>query len=456
MGSLITTPTVTFNGTSQYASSLQQQISREVSLASQPLQILESQQAATSNKVSAAQSLESALQGLNTAISSLSSASTNNTAATVSDNSVIGATASAGALPGTYTVQVNDPGSYSTAMSADALPTVTDPTSQNISSQTSFTLTVGSNTYQLTPSGSNLNALVAAINASGSTIQATVIDIGTSSQPDYRLALQDTALAPDSIQLSDGVNSNLLSTLSTGTNALYTINGQPASPSPGIATTSSTVTVAPGLSVQLKAAGTSTVQVSLNSNSISNALSSFVNGFNSAQAELQKSYGQNAGPLSGDSTVFASSQALTGLVGYFGSGSGSVQSLADLGVEFTPQGTLTFDPTVIAGFSPSRLSDAINFLGSSTTGFLANATNTMSGLIDPTTGILPNEITALNQQVTDEGNQIQTEQDSINDLQTNLINQMNAADAQIASLEQQSSFLTQLLATTNANNNAGH
>src|SRR5579884_795075 len=162
MGSPITS-SVTFNGTSQYASGLQQQISRAVSLASQPLQLLQSEQAATSTKVGAAQSLQSVLQGLSTTISALSNSNANNTTATVSNSSVIQATASAGALPGTYTIQVTDPGSNSTAMSADGLPTVTDPTSQSISAQSTFTLTVGTNTYQITPTGNNLNALVAAI-----------------------------------------------------------------------------------------------------------------------------------------------------------------------------------------------------------------------------------------------------------------------------------------------------
>src|SRR5579864_9527767 len=114
---------ITFNGTSQYAQSLQQVITRSVGLASLPLQQLQSEQLTTSDKISAAQSLQSVLSSLNTAVQGLSDSSNNNTlATTVSDPAVIQATASSGALPGTYTVQVTDPGSYSTAMSNDALP----------------------------------------------------------------------------------------------------------------------------------------------------------------------------------------------------------------------------------------------------------------------------------------------------------------------------------------------
>lgn len=453
MGSTVTTP-VTFNGTSQYASTLQQVITRSVGLASLPLQQLQNQQLNTTDKVTAAQSLESVLAALNTAVQSLSDSSSNNTlATTVSNPAVIQATASSSALPGTYSVQVTDPGSFSTSMSNDLLPKVTDPTSQNLSTSTSFTLTVGTTTYNINPTGNNLDSLAATINASGAGVQATVINIGGPSQPDYRIALQATALGAESIQLNDG-SSNLLHMLNTGTNALYTVNGQPSG---GISSSSSTVTIAPGLTVKLQAAGTSTVQVALSPASISSALTAFVTAFNAAHTELEKSFGKNAGALSGDSAVNTTSQTLVKMIGYSGSGSGSIKSLTDLGIAFTQQGTLTFDSTRLAAFSPSQLADAISFLGTgSTTGFLASATNSLSGLVDVTTGLLPNEISSLNAQFNEQAKKIQATQDSIQRMTNDLIKQMNAADALINTLEQQTSFLTSLFNTMNANNFAGH
>src|ERR1700680_3032452 len=98
MGSTVTTP-VTFNGTSQYAQTLQQVITRSAGLASLPLQQLQNQQLTTTDKISAAQSLQSVLASLNTAVQNLSDSSSNNTlATTVSDPAVIQATASSGAL----------------------------------------------------------------------------------------------------------------------------------------------------------------------------------------------------------------------------------------------------------------------------------------------------------------------------------------------------------------------
>src|SRR5438552_255666 len=121
MGSPITAP-VTFNGSSQFSQTLQQVITRAVSLAALPLRQLQNQEAFTAAKIDAAQSLEGMLSGLNKSLQSLSTSSGNTTTTSVSDPSVIQVTASSGALPGTYTVHVTDPGSFSSAESADGLP----------------------------------------------------------------------------------------------------------------------------------------------------------------------------------------------------------------------------------------------------------------------------------------------------------------------------------------------
>lgn len=451
MGTSITTPiTASFNGTSTYASSLQQVINKAVLLASLPMQFLQGEQTDIQNKISAEQSLQNTITSLNTALQGLSTSSGSLVSTSASDPSVAQATASAGALAGTYTINVTTAGSYSTAISQSGLSTVSDPSSQSISSSSSFTLTVGSSSYTIQPSGNNLNALAEAINSSGAGVQATVINVGGSTA-DYRLALQNTSYGSDAIQLNDGT-SNLLNTLTTGQNAVYTVNGQPSG---GISTTSPTVTVAPGLTATLGGAGTSTITVGLATSSLSDALNTFVTAFNKAQAELQKSYGQNAGPLLGDSSVFATSTALRQLVDYVGSG--NMTSLTDLGIEFTQQGTLTFDSTKISSLTSSQLSDLTAFLGDPTTGgFLQSATNTLNGLLDPTNGLLPNEINDLTNQTTEQSQRIAQEQNSLNQLQNNLNAKMSAADALIASLQQQTNFLTQLFSTMNANSFSGH
>ncbi len=414
------------------------------------MQALQADQTTISGETSELSTLGGLFNSLQTSLQAITSGTgTNALQAAVSDQSVVSANVTGNALAGTYTVQVLDPGAPSSAVSSSATA-VADPTSQNISSSTSFTLTVGTTNYTVT--GSNLNALAASINSSGAPVQAVVINLGSPSAPNYQLSLQSTALGDVPLQLNDGTN-NLMGTLTEGSDASYTVNGQPSG---GITSDSSTVTIAPGLNVTLNAVGSSTVTVSSNLSSVSSQLSSFVTAYNAAFAEVQKNTGQNGGALVGDSTVLDMQQALTQMITYSGSG-GSITSLAQLGVEFTQQGTLTFNSSALTGLSQSQISDALTFLGDPNTGgFLQYANNSLNSITDPTSGAVAVETATLqNQNATDQTG-ITNDQAQLTLMQTNLQQQMAQANALIASLQNQTNFLQGLFqADTSTNPNAG-
>ncbi|HVO41251.1 MAG TPA: flagellar cap protein FliD N-terminal domain-containing protein, partial [Aggregatilineales bacterium] len=186
-----TTPAPIFTGASKYASDLQQVITRAVGIASFPLNQLNAAKTTLETQVNALSDLGNKFSALQTAISNLASvAGTGALSPTVSEPSVLSAQATAGALAGTYKIHVVDPGSPTDAISNDGLPTVTDPSSQSISTASSFTLTVGGTPVTITPSSNSLNALAQAINTSGAKVNATVVNIGSNSSPDYRLALE--------------------------------------------------------------------------------------------------------------------------------------------------------------------------------------------------------------------------------------------------------------------------
>jgi hypothetical protein len=168
------------------------------------------------------------------------------------------------------------------------------------------------------------------------------------------------------------------------------------------------------------AVGTTTVTVASSLSSVSSELSSFVTAYNAAFAEVEKNTGQNGGALVGDSSVLDMQQALTQMITYAGS-SGSITSLAQLGVEFTQQGTLTFDPTVIAGLSQSQISDALNISGRHNSGgFLEYANNTLDSITDPTTGVVVTDTQSLQNQNTQDQTEITNDQAQLTLLQTNL------------------------------------
>jgi flagellar hook-associated protein 2 len=439
-------PQTSTTGSSTFASDLQASVTRALEIASLPMQALQADQTTISGETSELSTLGGLFNSLQTSLQAITSGTgTNALQATASDQSVVSANVTGNALAGTYTVQVLDPGSASSAISSSSTP-VADPTSQNISSSTSFTLTVGTSTYTVT--GSNLNALAASINSSGAPVQAVVINLGSPSAPNYQLSLQSTALGDVALQLNDGTN-NLLGTLTPGSDASYTVDGQPSG---GITSDSSTVTIAPGLNVTLNAVGSSTVTVSSNLSTVSSQLSSFVTAYNAAVAEVQKNTGQNGGALVGDSTVLDMQQALTQMITYSGSG-GSITSLAQLGVEFTQQGTLTFDSSALTGLSQSQVSDALTFLGDPNTGgFLQFANNTLDGITDPTSGAVAVETATLQNQNATDQTQITNDQAQLTLMQTNLQQQMAQANALIASLQNQTSFLQGLFQADTSNN----
>jgi flagellar hook-associated protein 2 len=237
--------------------------------------------------------------------------------------------------------------------------------------------------------------------------------------------------------LNDG-SSDLLNSTNTGTTASYTVNGQPPG---GITSDSRTVTIAPGLNVSLEKAGTATVTVAGDTSALSKALSSFVDAYNAVVAELQKNHGQNDGALTGDSSVLYMEAALRQLVNYSGS-SISITSLTQLGIQFTQQGTLTFNSSALDGLSTQQIADAISFLGDPNAGgYLKSASDTLKSVLDPISGLIPSEQQTVQKQSDRQAQAISDAQDRVNQLANNLMAQMAAADALIASLQQQNQFI---------------
>src|SRR6185369_8037700 len=130
-----------------------------------------------------------------------------------SDSTVASATPSAGALLGTYNLEVVDAGSQARAASTAS---VADPALTSISAATSFTLTVIGDTFSnITPAANTLTSLAAAINsATGAAVQTTVVNVGTADAPSYTLSIQNTKYGTSTITLDDG-GGNILGTPTT-------------------------------------------------------------------------------------------------------------------------------------------------------------------------------------------------------------------------------------------------
>ena len=436
-----TSPSALFTGTSTYSQDFQNIISQQVQIASLPITLLQNNVTTLTSQSSELQTLSSKFTTVQTAIANLATAASQPLAA-ISSNSAVGVTLGTGAVPASYSIGVDDLGSYSDALSLDnGLPKVTDPGTQSLSSSGTYTLTVNGQTYSgITPAGNTLNALADAINDAGAGVQATVINVSSGSTPDYRLSLQSTQYGSVSMQLNDGTR-DLLSSTQDGTPVSYTLNGK------ALTSGSRTLTLASGLTVNLTGTTDSpaTVTVAPSSSGISNALQSFVTAYNAAVDELNNNRGQATGALVGQSIISTLTDSLRSLVNY-SVGTDGISSLYSLGLGFPDDtGHLSLDTSVFADATSGSLDAVTQFLGSpDTSGFLQMATDTLNGIEDPTTGTLPMDISSTLSEISSVNQQISDKQDQVSQLQTNLTQQMAAADALIASMQQQAIYFNNM------------
>ena len=448
-----TSTSAIFNGTSTFSSDLQQVISRAVSIASLPMNQLNNEVTSLTGEQTELSSLSTSFSSLQSAVASLGSAvSSGNYSVSSSDTSVATPTASSGALLGTYSLEVDNTGSQSTAAST---ATVTDPTTQNISAATTYTLTANGQQYTIVPplNGNTLDSLVSAINSTTQgAVQATVVNAGSMSQPSYELSLQSNAYSSADINLDDGTG-NILGATSEGSPVEYRVDGQPGSTQGPLTSSTQTLTISQGLTATVAGTGTTNITVGQSTSGIANAINSFVTAYNAASQAVAGQRGAGGGALAGQGVVTTLSESLQNLTNY--TGSGSIRSMADLGLTFNQSGVLTFDSSVLTTAASNNFQGVMGFLGSSTGGgFLQAATNTLNSVMDSSTGAIPNEIDGVAGQIVSANSQISKDQAQVNTLQTNLTNQMDAADALIAQMQQQYSYVSGLFAAMTANETA--
>jgi flagellar capping protein FliD len=144
--------------------------------------------------------------------------------------------------------------------------------------------------------------------------------------------------------------------------------------------------------------------------------------------------------LAGDTILNEIRQTLEQMVGYTTT-TGTVQSLADLGIEFSDTGVASFDQTTFDALSATQISDAFKYIGSTDTG-LGGFSAELTQYSDPVTGLIQSEVAGLKQTDQDLQTQINTLTTQAAAQQTALTNQLEAADALQEQLQQQQQELT--------------
>ncbi len=365
---------------------------------------------------------QQAFQSLNDATGALSSKSV-----TSSQSGIVSASADPTATAGNHVVVVQSlatTASYYTSAVTSASTTL---------AQGSFTVQVGSgavNTVTIDRTNNTLTGLANAINAAKIGVTASVVNDASGA----RLALvSQTSGAAGAITIgsnSTGLNFNQAN---AGANASLTVDGVP------ISSASNSVTgVIPGVTLNLNSASPDTqvaVSVSANTQDIQTALGNFVSKYNAIVNQINTEFAYNAavgtaGNLSGDSGLRQIQQQLLGDIASFNSGTGAINSLADLGVSMNNDGTLTLDTGKLNDALANHYADVQNFFQSTTAGtFAQRLNNDLQTMTDSTQGALYLEINGLRQSQQDVQKQIDDFESNLQSQQQELLlvySQLNA------------------------------
>jgi flagellar hook-associated protein 2 len=429
-----------FTGTSAYSGDLQDVITRAVQIASMPITALQTQQTFLTGQSDAETALDTDFTALQTAVQGIGTAMSGSSyQADVSDPSIVSATLSDGATQGVYAIDVQDIGAYATSMTTSTW----DPTETVSGTPDPFTLVVGSNTYGITGTDDSAGSVAAAINAQyGNLVDATVVNVGSDSTPDDRISLQSTTLGPMTLDIQNASGTSLQTQGTTpGRLASYEVDN-----SGNVVTSNSrTVTVSDGVELTLLAGDDGTpadVTVTQSPSALDSAMSAFTTAYNQAVKDVDAQRGQSAGPLEATPILNELQQTLAAISTYASPGS-QISGLNDLGLQLNDDGSLTYTEGTLLSADIGNTSAVTAFMGSATTGgFLEAATNALTNLEDPTTGLLKNAETDTQTQITNIGDQITTKQAQVTLLQTNLTNEMAAADSSISMIQQQYSEIS--------------
>jgi flagellar hook-associated protein 2 len=434
-------------GSSNFSNDFQQVITRAVAIASLPITQLQNDVGNLQSQSSSLTALQSSFASLQTSLTSLETAmGTGSFTSSVSDSEVASAGLTGTPMPGTFSITVENIGAFSTSMSKDGFPTITDIAKSSLSDAASYTLTVGTQSYWIEPSSPALSSLADAINNElDAGVQANLVNVGTATSPDYRLSVSGSKYGDLPIQLTadDGSlnGQTLLAAGETGAAVSYKVNGKP---DVAISSDSRIISPAPGVSVTLLKEGTTSVTVARSANAVSSAFAAFAKAYNGVVSELDKNHGEKNGALQGQSILKTVSDALHRIAGY-STGSGGISSLAGLGLGFEKDGTMSFDSSVFSAAAKDRFSAISDFLGTSKQGgFLKSASDAIQLLTASDTGVISQTISMVQSQITRTNASIDMRQDRVDALEERLQAQMAAADALIAQLEQQATFMTNM------------
>lgn len=439
-------------------------ISGLVAAESAPLTAMQTQQTTLNSAVSELSTLGTQLASLSTAASALSSLTTVGSFTASSSSSAIVAQTSGATQAGSYQVTVGSLASsqrtYSASFSSE---------SDALNMNGSFTIQVGSGaaTTINVGTGDSLDSIAAKINASTPGVNASIFYDGSN----YRILINGLNTgASNAITFTEsgtsldlngtGATASSGNTVQQATDASVTIDGFTAT-----RPTNQITGVIPGVTLALTQPTSSpvTIQVASDPGTLNTNVQAVVSAYNQVISTIHADagYGTTAANnqnLAGDATLRSITQQLASTVaGVFGSG--STQTLADVGITLQSDGTLAVDTTKLdAAFTNNPTAVESLFARSplsSTGGAMATLSSLANSFAAPTTGLLAVESQGFTEQATQLNQSITNEQAHITQYQANLQAEFNAMETSYSANQTILSELNQMSAASYSSSSSG-
>ena len=348
---------------------------------------LQNQQAAIAAQVSAVGTISSTLSALQNDVFALNDplgVLASQTAAS-SNAAAVSGSASFSAIPGTHTISVTSLATTSSAYS-DAVATSSTP----LATGDTFTVSAGGQQLASITTSSSLNTLdqiAAAINSQTTAAQATVItDVNGS-----RLAILSAQTgSPGNLTIAGSLHTTATPAVAiafhqvAGVNADLTVDGVP------IQSASNTITGAiQGVTLNLSAptGGTPvTLTIAQDTASITAAINRFVDDYNTAIAAVNAQFsvnpdGSGVQPLESDGSLRTVQQQLLGAVTQSLGSANNAVNLATFGIGLSNDGTLSVNSGQLASSLSSNFSAVQSFFQTAKTGFLPNFETVLNGFL---------------------------------------------------------------------------
>ncbi len=460
---------------------VQSLVSQLMAVERRPIDTLNTQITSYQTKISSFGTLSGLVSSFQTSAQNLST-TLQKLSATPSDSSVLSATAGSTAVPGTYSVNVSklaQSQSLVAAGQASSTAAIGNGTATTVTfdfgtisggtlangaySGASFTSN-GNGTASITIDSSNntLEGIRDAINSAALGVTATIVNDGSGTP--YRLALTSgSSGASNSLKITtsggDGSIGNLLGYDPAGTqNLTQTLAAQNADLTVnGIAITSASNTVSEAIQgVTLTLTNTTATPASLtvarDTTAINTAASGFVDAYNALASQIKSrsaygTAGSAGGALAGDGTLRLMQDQLRGIFNTPASG-GTLTSLAEVGIAFQKDGSLSLDSSKLNSAIAASFSDVTN-LFSSSTGFATRLADWAQSTLDPG-GLIDTRTQSLNQSVKDRNDEIDRLENRMTALQKKYTTEYTNLNLLLSSMNSTSTYLTQQLSSTSS------